>query len=116
MAHLENVIADTSKKTDRATLQGKFTLLSEANVILRSALLTDLLVPAKTLSLISQRVSTDVITIVNTVQNTREKYVKWYEHFSENPEKVFELPTLKSAIERVDEENNFQGVKLKHFS
>ena len=33
MAHLENVIADTSKKTDRATLQGKFTLLSKANVI-----------------------------------------------------------------------------------
>ena len=50
MAHLENVIEDTSKKTDCATLQGKFNLLSEANVILKSVLLTDLLVPAKTLS------------------------------------------------------------------
>ena len=81
-------------------IQGKFNLLSEANVILRSTLLTDLLIPSKTLSLISQRVSTDVITIVNAVQNTREKYVKWYEHFSENPEKVCELPTLKVSYRK----------------
>ena len=35
--HLRNVIADTSKQTDRATLEGKFKKLIDASVLLRGA-------------------------------------------------------------------------------
>ena len=34
LAHMENVIADTSKKTDKATLEGKRPLLVSADIVL----------------------------------------------------------------------------------
>ena len=114
-SHLENVIADTSKKTDRATLQGKYNNLTEASVLLRSALLTDLLVPAKVLSLTSQTESVDVITIVNAVQSTRNKYKQFYTKYLNEPDKIFELPTLKAILEKVDDQNQYQGIKLKNY-
>ena len=62
----------------------------------RSALLTDLLVPAK---------SSFRRSVYRCDNNC--KYVKWQAQFSENPEKMFELPVIKSVMERVDDENNF---------
>ena len=50
-AHLGNVIADTTKQCDRATLQCKYNKFTEANILLRSAFLSDLLLPAKTSTL-----------------------------------------------------------------
>ena len=49
--HLGNVIADTTKQCDRATLQCIYNKLTEANILLRSAFLYDLLLPAKISSL-----------------------------------------------------------------
>ena len=114
-SHLENVIADTSKKTDRATLQGKYNNLTKASVLLRSALLTNLLVPAKVLSLMSQKESVDVIMIVNAVQSTRNKYKQFYTKYLNEPDKIFELPTLKAILEKVDDQNQYQGIKLKNY-
>ena len=45
-AHLENIIFDTSKKCDHATLKGKYNNLSEASVLLRSTFVSDILQPA----------------------------------------------------------------------
>ena len=45
-AHFENVISGTSKKCDRATVQGKNNNLTQASVILRSAFVSDILIPA----------------------------------------------------------------------
>ena len=47
LRHFENVIADTSKQTDKATLEGKQKLLTNSNVLLRCGLFVDLLDPAK---------------------------------------------------------------------
>ena len=47
--HLQNVIADTSKQLDRATLQGKFNKLIESKVILRASFLLDVLWKLKSL-------------------------------------------------------------------
>ena len=47
LRHFETVIADTSKQTDKATLEGKRKLLTDSNVLLHCGLFVDLLDPAK---------------------------------------------------------------------
>ena len=95
-AQIKNSIdARNCTAADRAVLQGMLNALTQASVILRSALLTDILEPAKKLSLISQKESGDIISMVNALKRTRDKYERWQTKFAENPEEVFQLPTLK---------------------
>ena len=47
VSHLQNVIADTSKKVDRATVKGKLKKVCNVNVLLCCAFLTDIPTPAK---------------------------------------------------------------------
>ena len=80
-----NFIADTTKQCDQATFQGKYNRLTVANVLLRSTFLSDLLLPAKTLNLGTKK-NTDIITIVNLVWITHEKYIKLEKIYSLHPE------------------------------
>ena len=81
-----------------------------------STLLTDILEPAKKLSLISQKESGGTISMVNALKRTRDKYERWQTKFAENPEEVFQLPTLKRVLNQMDTENNtYQGIKLLYF-
>ena len=85
---IKNSIEDRKcAAADRAVLQGKLNALTQVRVVLRSALLTDIRETAKKLSLISQKKSNDIITTVNALKRTREKYQRWQE--------IFQLPTLK---------------------
>ena len=52
---IENSIEQTPKASDKATLRGKLNRLTTADVLLRSAFLTDILEPVKILSLVSQK-------------------------------------------------------------
>ena len=47
MQHFENIIADTSKKTDKAKLEGKRRQLQMAETLVFGALFFNLLEPAK---------------------------------------------------------------------
>ena len=116
VSHLENVIADTSKQVDRAKLQGKYNKLVDASVLLRSAFLSDLLLPAKSLSLISQKSDVDIIQVVNAVQKTQNKFRRWQKKFADDKDEVLNLPTLKSRLENIEDGDKFQGAKLKNFS
>ena len=65
-AHLENVISDSSKKCDRATLQGKYNNVTQARVLLRSALYLKrlrYLQPTRELSLATQFEDIDIVLI-----------------------------------------------------
>lgn len=54
LQHFGNVIADTSKKTDNGTLEGKRRLLTDSNVSLRCDLFMGLLNLARKFSWVSQ--------------------------------------------------------------
>ena len=54
LQHFENIIADPSNNTDESTLEGKRKQLTDASILLRSALFIDLLDLAKIFSLLSQ--------------------------------------------------------------
>ena len=51
LAHFKNIIPDTTKCTDKATLEGKRREMCQANVLLFSALFMDILEPVRVLSL-----------------------------------------------------------------
>ena len=69
--HLQNVIAETSKQLDRATLKGKFNKLIESKVTLRAAFLLDVLTEAKIFSLHMQKSNSNLIDIVVAAQSTK---------------------------------------------
>ena len=48
--HTENILADATKKSDKATLEGKYRLLVNTKIFGLSCLLVDLLEPARNLS------------------------------------------------------------------
>ena len=63
MQHFENIIADTTKRTDKATFKGKQRQLQKADVLLLGALFFDLLEPARMLSLTTQEENVNLIKI-----------------------------------------------------
>ena len=69
LQHFETVISDTSKKTDKATLEGKHKQLTDTSILLHSALFTDLLEPAKKFSILSEREDFNVIDMVNCLDD-----------------------------------------------
>ena len=99
--HLQNVIADTSKQLDRATLQEKFNKLIESKVILCATFLLDVLTEAKIFSLCTQKSDSNWINIVGAAQSTKRYYVKLRKKMENDPESVFTLPTLASVISEV---------------
>ena len=110
---IENSIEQTPKASGKATLRGKFNRLTTADVLLRSAFLTDILEPVKILSLVSQKECSDIIATTDSVKRCKEKYQRWHKKFNSAPEKVFDLPILKSILSKIDMENHIhQGIKL----
>ena len=117
--HLQNIIADTSKVCDRATIQGKFNKLIDSKVLLRIAFLTDVLSPAKIFSLATQRRDVDIIQIVDDIESTKSSYERLLRKFKKNPEAVFNRPTLKAVVDEIESNEDsdvlYQNQKLKYY-
>ena len=69
--HLQNVIADTSKQCNRATLQGKLTKMLDAKVLLCSAFFIDVISEAKKFSLLTQ-VNQTLLTLLTVLIQPKE--------------------------------------------
>ena len=109
VSHLQNVIAGTSKKVDRATIKEKLNKLCNANVLLCCVFFTDILTPAKNFSLETQKCDAFVVDIFDMAETTCTCYVKVIEKLKKNPDSVFELPTLKNIITEIEEKNSEDG-------
>ena len=69
--HIENIIADTSKKvSDRDALTGKVRKLKCASLELRSALFIDLLDSARKFNVISQKAEVNFLLMIDTLDDT----------------------------------------------
>ena len=123
MQHFENIIADTQKKTDKATLEGKRRPLEKAEITLVGALLLDLLEPARGLSLNTQEERVNIIKIVDSIGSTRKRYERLLNKVLKDPNTVLELPRIKSVLSKVTSEQSindvlhhrYQGITLKYF-
>ena len=90
-------------------VKGKLKKLSEARVLLRCALLIDILNPARIFSLITQQEGGFIVDIVDSVISTKSKYERMLRKFEEKPEAVFDLPTLKSVIADIESDDDEDG-------
>ena len=61
LQHFENIIVDTTKRTDKATLKGKWRQLQKVDVLLLWALFFDLVEPARMVSLTTQEENVNLI-------------------------------------------------------
>lgn len=66
LSHIQNVIADTRKKNDKAKLEGKRRRIAQGSALLKCAIYVDILEPARQLSLFTQ--TTNQINIVDQVE------------------------------------------------
>ena len=123
MQHFENIIADTQKKTDKATLEGKRRQLEKADIILVGALLFDLLEPARGLSLNTQEERVNIIKMVDSIDGTRKRYEQLLNKVLKDPNTVLELPRIKGVLSKVTSEQSindvvahkYQGITLKYY-
>lgn len=100
MQHLENILADTTKRTEKVTLQGKRRMLLKADTILLGALMFDLLEPARELSLKSQEQDIDLISMVDVTDSTRKKYQRLLTKVTDDPEIICQFPRLKEVMSK----------------
>ena len=119
LAHFENIIADTTKRTDKATLEGKRREMCQADVLLFSALFMDILEPVIVLSLTTQKKDVNLIKSVNCIDNMKKTYEKLLNQFEKNSADVLNLPTVKRVLQKVecidDETYRYQKINLKYF-
>ena len=80
--------------------------MKSSDVLLRSAFLFYILEPARIISLVSQKESSCIIETADYIKRGKERYQRWYEKFTASPEKVFELPNMKSVLDKLDEESS----------
>ena len=92
LQHIKNFIADTSKKTDKTALEGKRQKLVQTSVILKCCLFLDLLQSAKNFSLATQYADSNIMMMVDCVNDMKLTYHLFYRKFQKSPESVFELP------------------------
>ena len=108
--HIENIIADTSKKAcDREALRGKLRKLKCASLLLSSALLIDLLDSARKFSVIPQKAEVNILLILDSLDDTLLHYQMLYIKLKKDPAHMFKLPTLKNVLSQI-EESVYKGV------
>ena len=116
--HMDNVITDSSKQCDRATLQRKHDQLVQAEVLLKCSVFIDILQSPKKFSLASQFKDIDIMLLVERMDDMKLTYQRFFEKFEQNPNSLFELPTVRKVLEHIEtnEANQvYQGVSLKYF-
>ena len=74
--HRENVISDTTKYCDKATLEGKRRQIVEAEVFLKCSIFIDILDSGKNFSLALQYKDIDIILLVERIDDMKLAYRK----------------------------------------
>ena len=124
LSHMRNVIADTSKKNDKATLEGKRTHIAQGSVLLKCAMYVDILEPALQLCLVTQ--STNEINIIQQVEKV-ESTLKQYQIIQRRVQETDAFATLAlltvkhvlSEIEKdgpsdFEQQSQYQGVPVSN--
>ena len=86
--HLKEFIDREKNSKTRATVQGKLNKLLDAQVLLRSAFLKDVLSPAKVFSLITQKKDPHIIETVEGVEQTKRAYRRLLKKFQHDNSQV----------------------------
>ena len=95
--NIENILADATKKTDKATLEGKYRLLVNTKTFLLSCLLVDLLEPARNLSLETQKDENNLIKTMSVIEVKKNRYQRLKNQLSKDSKLIFEFLCLEKS-------------------
>ena len=109
--HIENVISDTFKHCDKATLEGKRRQMVEAEVLLKCSIFIDILDSAKNFSLASQYKDIDIIPLVEQIDDMKV-YQLFANKFQASPESIFEIPHVKKLLTQIVHNDNDTFVRV----
>lgn len=121
LAHIQNTIADETKKNDKATLEGKRRRIAQGSLLLKCAMYVDILEPARQFSLTTQKTSElNIVKQVELVDQTLTKYKIMSEKVNQDATAAaFSLPTVKHVLSVIEEEGadpsssiTYQGVQV----
>ena len=108
--HLENVITDTSKASDKATLSGKVNRMKSAKALFLCALFVRLLHAARRLSNQSQKKCQsdcpDVLRMVEHFDDTILHYQLLLQKLQKDAKYVFLLPLLKLVVNHIADDHD----------
>ena len=124
LIHMQNIIADTSKRNDKAKVEGMRRRIAQGSVLLKCAIYIDILEPARQLSLLTQ--ATNQINIIEQVEKV-DRTLKQYEMMQRRVQETdavatSAMPTVKhvlSVIEKegpseVGQQSQYQGVPVNN--
>ena len=116
LAHIQNVIADETKKNDKASLEGKRRRIAQGSLLLKCAMYVDILEPARQLSLTTQTTKElNIVKQVECVDRTLIKYKMMSEKVNQDATAAARsLPTVKHVLSVIVEgdEPSYQGVHV----
>lgn len=116
LTHIQNVIADVTKKNDKATLEGKRRRIAQGSVLLKCAMFVDILEPARQFSLITQKTNeVNIIKQVEAVDRTLKKYKLMQAKVDQDAAAAASsLPTVKNVLSVIEEEGSsqYQGIQV----
>ena len=123
LQHFETIISDTTKKTDKAILEGKRKQLTDASILHRSALFIDLLEPAKKFSILSQREDFNIIDMVDCLDDMLLSYQFRKRSVDNGPDVVDSFPNVEKLLKNIKittSENGtlayqYQDVQIDYF-
>ena len=120
----ERIIDAEKNSKTKAMVKGKLEKVLDAQVLLRSAFLNDLPTPAKVSSLVTQKQDPHIIEAVKGVEKNKRNHKRLLKKVQRDSNQVYELPTLKSVIQVIEEESDdddemddpvYQGQRLKYY-
>ena len=101
LQRFETIISDTTKKTDKATFEGKRKQLTDASILLRSALFIDLLEPAKKFSILSQREDFNIIDMVDCLDDMLLSYQIRKRNIDNDQDIVYSFPAVEKLLKNI---------------
>ena len=101
----ERIIGAEKNSKTKAMVKGKLEKVLDAQVLLRGAFLNDLLTPAKVSSLVTQKQDPHIIEVVKGVEKNKRNHKRLLKKVQRDSNQVYELPTLKSVIQLIEEES-----------
>ena len=124
LQRFETIISDTTKKIDKATFEEKRKQLTDASILLRSALFIDLLEPAKKFSILSQREDFNIIDMVDCLHDMLLSYQIRKRNIDNDQDIVYSFPAVEKLLKNIKittSENGtlayqYQDVKLIIFN
>ena len=94
--NFETIISDITNKTNKTILEGKLKQLTDASILLLSALIIDLLEPTKKFSILSQREDFNTIDMVDCLDDMLLSYQIHKSNIDNDLDIVYSFPTVEN--------------------